>query len=245
MERAVFDRMSAQEEVHWWFAARRDVLSAVMRRLVHVPAGARILEAGCGTGGNLDMLSGLGQVRAFELDADARQAATAKSGLSVAEGSLPDAIPFGTEEFDVIGLFDVLEHVEADSDALRALGARLAPGGRIVLTVPALPWMWSRHDEQHHHFRRYTKRHLRRLAAEVGLEIDHLFYFNTLLFPVAVAMRAVKSLIGSQTADDSLPPPWMNAALRGVFASERHLVGRVSFPVGLSLCAVLLAPDKP
>ena len=88
MDRAVFDRMAAQEDVHWWFAARRQILSAVISRLVDLPNEPRILEAGCGTGGNLQMLEGFGQVRAFELDADARRAAELKSDLAIAEGAL-------------------------------------------------------------------------------------------------------------------------------------------------------------
>jgi SAM-dependent methyltransferase len=239
MDRAVFERMAAQEDLHWWFAARREIIRSVIDRLVDLPDRARILEAGCGTGGNLEMLAGFGQVRAFELDAEARKVATSKSGLAVAEGALPDALPFEAERFDLIGLFDVLEHVEADEAALHALRGRLAPGGRIVLTVPAFPWLWSRHDERHHHFRRYTRPGLSRVGERAGLRVEHGFYFNTLLFPVAVAQRAFKALFRLDHADDTLPPPALNAAMRSVFAAERHLVGRLAPPVGLSLCAVL------
>ncbi len=239
MDRAVFERMAAQEDLHWWFAARREIIRSVIHRLVDLPDRPRLLEAGCGTGGNLEMLEGFGQVRAFELDAEARRVATLKSGLAVAEGALPHAVPFEAERFDLIGLFDVLEHVEADEAALQALRGRLAPGGRIVLTVPAFPWLWSRHDERHHHFRRYTRRSLTQVAERAGLRVEHRFYFNTLLFPVAVAQRGLKALFRLDHADDTLPPPALNAAMRSVFATERHLVGRLAAPVGLSLCAVL------
>ena len=245
MDRAVFERMAAQEDVHWWFAARREIIRSVICRLVELPGSPRVLEAGCGTGGNLDMLGGFGQLRAFELDAEARRIAAEKSGLAVAEGALPDAVPFGAERFDLIGLFDVLEHVGDDEAALRALRGRLAPGGRIVMTVPAFPWLWSRHDERHHHFRRYTRRHLTDVARRAGLRVEHGFYFNTLLFPVAVAHRAIKALLRLDHADDTLPPPALNGALRSVFAAERHLVGRIALPVGLSLCAVLADAGDP
>lgn len=239
MDRAVFDRMAAQEDVHWWFAARRQILSAVISRLVDLPNEPRILEAGCGTGGNLQMLEGFGQVRAFELDADARRAAELKSDLAIAEGALPDAVPFESEQFDLIGLFDVLEHVEKDEASLAALASRLTPEGRIVMTVPAFPSLWSRHDERHHHFRRYTRGHLAKVADAAGLRMEHGFYFNTALFPVAVAGRALKAILRLDRADDTLPNPLINAALRSVFGAERHLVGRIRMPVGLSLCAVL------
>ncbi len=243
MDRAVFDRMAAQEDVHWWFAARREILSTVITRLVDLPEKTRILEAGCGTGGNLGMLGRFGQVRAFELDEDARRSAEEKSGLAVAEGSLPDAVPFDSEMFDLIGLFDVLEHVEDDEGALAALAGRLAPDGRIVMTVPAFPWLWSRHDERHHHFRRYTKAHLAQVAERAGLHMEQGFYFNTALFPVAVAGRAMKAFLRLDKADDTLPAAPVNAALRTIFGAERHLVGRLAMPVGLSLCGVLAAGD--
>ncbi len=164
MDRAVFERMAAFEDTHWWFAARRRLIHTILSRSAAVPQGAQILEAGCGTGGNLALLSEFGTVDAFEFDAAAREIAEEKSGLPIVFGALPSDLPFGQKKFDIIGLFDVLEHIEDDQASLAALGARLAPEGQIVLTVPAFPALWSRHDERHHHFRRYTSKSLRAVA---------------------------------------------------------------------------------
>ena len=239
MDRAVYERMNDIEDRHWWFVARRDIISGVIGRFLSPDPKARILEAGCGTGGNLAMLAKFGAVDAFEYDEDAQAAARAKSRLDIRFGALPQDVPFADRDYNVIGLFDVLEHVEADSESLAALAERLAPGGRIIMTVPAFPFLWSRHDERHHHFRRYTRSSLAEAAQRAGLRVTYSTYFNTLLFPVALGLRAIKSLTGSETPDDQVPSGWLNALLMKTFRFERHLVGRLRLPVGLSLAAVL------
>ncbi|WP_313231769.1 methyltransferase domain-containing protein [Sphingobium yanoikuyae] len=138
-------------------------------------------------------------------------------------------------------LLDVLEHVEQDREALAALRDRLAPGGRILLTVPAAPWLWSEHDVLHHHKRRYTAASLHAVARDAGLQVHEKGHFNALLFPVAVLARAVQRLTGRGAATEAAPPTSLNTLLRHVFATERHLLGRVSLPFGLSLYAILTA----
>lgn len=239
MERTVYDRMNELEATHWWFVARRQVIAALVRKHLTQRPTARILEAGCGSGGNLGMLAQFGNVDAFEYDDLARQQASRKSGLDIRFGALPQDLPFDDRRYDLIGLFDVLEHVEPDAASLAALGERLADGGKILLTVPAFPALWSKHDERHHHFRRYTRASLAKVAAEAGLQISYSSYFNFFLFPVAVAARAVKRLTGSDVPDDTLPQPLVNGMLTRIFGVERHLVGKMRLPFGLSLAAVL------
>ncbi|PZQ95504.1 MAG: SAM-dependent methyltransferase [Cereibacter sphaeroides] len=232
--------MDEQEAKHWWFAARRDILKQTITRLGRMPARARLLEAGCGTGGNLAMLRSLGDVHAFEFDEAARARAAEKAGMEVPFGALPDQIPYAGQTYDVIGLFDVLEHIEADVETLRALGERLGRDGRLVVSVPAFPWLWSAHDRRHHHFRRYTRRSLTEAAEAAGLRVESSFYFNTLLLPVAMMLRAAKAILRSDAPDDTMPPSWLNGALYRVFSLEQHLVGRLPMPVGLSVCAVMV-----
>lgn len=239
MERAVFDRMNELEAEHWWFVARRKVIAALIDRNLQHRDSASILEAGCGSGGNLQMLGQFGQVDAFEYDGPAREAAKEKSGLDIRFGALPMDLPFDDRRYDLIGLFDVLEHVEADTASLAALAARLNDGGKILVTVPAFPALWSKHDERHHHYRRYTRASLAKVAAEAGLRVSYSSYFNFFLFPLAVTARAVKRLTGSDVPDDTLPRGWVNGSLARIFALERFLVGKVRLPVGLSLAAVL------
>jgi hypothetical protein len=133
----------------------------------------------------------------------------------------------------------VLEHIDDDVASLRRLGALLGDDGRILLTVPAMPFLWSSHDELHHHKRRYTRASLQAATKAAGLRVEHIGYFNALLFPLALAQRMLAKLTGSRQPIDALPSPTVNGVLRSIFASERHLVGRVRLPVGLSLFAVI------
>lgn len=239
MERSVYDRMNDIECRHWWFTARREIIASLIRRLPKAKTETAILEAGCGSGGNLSMLRSFGKVDAFEFDEDARRAAGEKSGLIIPFGALPDHLPFLDQRYDLIGLFDVLEHIEADEASLSVLAERLDDQGKIIVTVPAFQFLWSKHDERHHHFRRYTRASLAEAAQKAGLKVSYSSYFNTFLFPLAVLSRALKKLTGSEEPDDQLPPAWVNTLLTRVFGVERHLLGRMRMPFGLSLAAVL------
>ncbi len=239
MDPAVYERMAAHEDRHWWFVARRRILDRLIARRIEPKRDCKILEAGCGTGGNLGMLGRFGRAAAFEPDAAARALASAKSAAEVRDGALPDRVPFAPESFDLVAMLDVLEHVDDDVGSLKAVAERLVRGGRLVLTVPAYRFLWSRHDELHHHKRRYRKEGLLAVARAAGLQPEYISYFNTLLFPLVAAKRLVGRLLGdSGKADDEMPPAGLNRLLGAVFAIERHLLGRVALPFGVSLVMV-------
>jgi SAM-dependent methyltransferase len=239
MDRAVYERMNELETRHWWFVSRRKVIAALIDKTVQDQTDFAILEAGCGSGGNLLTLARYGQVDAFEYDATARQHAVEKTRMDVRFGALPDEVPFDDRLYDLIGLFDVLEHVDADVASLATLRERLSDRGVILITVPAFPWLWSQHDERHHHMRRYTRSSLEEVAKKAGLKVRYASYFNFFLFPVAIAMRILKRLSGSNSPDDEMPRPFVNTILTSIFSFERHLIGRIRLPVGLSLAVVL------
>jgi SAM-dependent methyltransferase len=240
MERVVYQQMAELDERHWWYRARRRILAELIRREVNPAADARVLEIGCGTGHNLPMLSAFGHVDGLELDDEAAGLSERRLGRAIIRSPLPELTGVA-DDYDLIGAFDVIEHIDDDRAALAAIATKLKPGGRFMMTVPAHPWMWTAHDVANHHKRRYSKRSLRALIEGSPMRLDKIGYFNSLLFPVAVAERAASKLRGKDDGNVSLPPGPLNAALEAVFASERYLVGRLPLPPGLSLFAVASA----
>ena len=238
MERAVYDRMAEIDGEHWWFQARRQIVAALIENEVGPRPGARLLEVGCGTGSNLTMLQHYGAVDAVEPDEPARALASSRSGIAVKGGLLPDGVALDDGAYDLIVLLDVLEHIPDDRGTLEALRGKLAPNGRLLVTVPAMPWLWSAHDVAHHHKRRYTARALSRVFEDAGFRVRYRSHFNTLLFPLIVAARAAGKLLGRESGDDAMPPRPLNSLLKALFASERHLLRRLRLPFGVSLALV-------
>ena len=237
--------MANTESAHWWFAARRDILSHVIGKF-GLPVSARILEAGSGTGGNLVMLSAHGEVSAIEMDEVACRIAGEKTGgrFDLRRGCFPDDIPFKGETFDLIGMFGVLEHVEQDVETLVALRGLLAPSGRMLITVPAYPWMWSAHDVFLHHKRRYTANSLRKALADAGLRVERVSYFNMWLLPLAMLARLKDRLRpGGHASGTAVPASFVNRLLFSIFRSERYLLDWFNLPAGVSLLAVVRRGD--
>ena len=243
MDRRVYDRMAEHDSTHWWYRARREVLSDYITRYAGLPTGARILEIGCGTGHNLPMLARFGTVDAIEIDPAARAIASQRLGKPVGDAPLP-ALP-GVERgaYDMVAVLDVVEHIEDDVAALKAMADCLKPDGVILIAVPAHPWMWSAHDVVNHHHRRYTKATLAKAIADAGLRARKMRWMNSLLFPLAAAARVAGRITGRDDSDDSPPAKPLNAAFERIFRLERHLVGRVPMTPGVSI--VTLAERGP
>ena len=235
MDRVVYDRMAAHDSTHWWYRARRDVLRDYLRRYGGLPAEARLLEIGCGTGHNLPMLAGFGRVDAIEIDPAARRIAAERLGRPVGDAALPELPGVERGGYDLVAVLDVVEHIADDVAALAAMATLLRPGGKILIAVPAHPWMWSAHDVVNHHHRRYTKRTLRAAIERAGLRPVKMRWFNSLLFPLAAAARIAGRLRGKEDSDDSPPPAPVNRLFEAVFRLERHLVGRVPMTPGVSI----------
>lgn len=240
MDPQAYVEMAQVEDRHWWFRARREIINSLLDAMA-LPVDARILEVGSGTGGNFRMLAGHGKLFAMEMDPGAIAIARQRTGtpVTLARGECPGDMPFPDEAFDLVCMLDVLEHLDDDREALRALRHLLRPGGSLLVTVPAYQWLWSGHDIFLHHRRRYTAARLRRVLEDSGYRVGKLSYFNTLLMPLAALTRLLANLRGrTRPAGGSLPPAWINALLFRTFRSEKVWLGRKNFPFGVSLLAV-------
>ena len=242
MDAAVYRAHAELEREHWWFVGRRAVVSDVIERHVGTRIG-RILDVGCGTGGMLPLLGRFGGVTGVEPEPFAVEHARRQPvEAEVILGRVPENVP-PTADYDLVTAFDVIEHLEDDVSGLRAMVSAARPGASLVLTVPALPWLWSEHDVANGHFRRYRRSDLARVLNEAGLELCHLSSFNAVLFAPIAAVRLAGRLgrnerPGRSDFDMGLPPRPVNRALARLLGGERRLVSGRGLPIGVSLIAV-------
>ena len=187
MDPSLYHAFYELEERHWWFVGRRAIVDSLLSdRLGNAPGrDRRILDVGCGTGGMLPILSKYGHVTGIDSEPLALDYCR-KRGITDVHPQ--DSFRAGAE-YDVVTLFDVLEHVPGEANFLATMRGYLKPGGLLVVTVPAFEFLWSRHDDLNRHQRRYTRRGLVSVLENAGFEVERSSYFNTLLFPGAAAVR--------------------------------------------------------
>ena len=237
MEDVVYRQLRALEEDHWWFRGRRAVIAALLEG---ASPPLRVLDAGCGTGRNMRELAALGEVVGAEPSAQA-VAFAREDGLDVVETALEE-LPFSEASFDLVTAFDVLEHLDDDVAGLRELARVTRAGGRLVATVPAYRWLWSEHDESHHHRRRYTRPRLAASARAAGWRPERATYFNTLLLPPIALVRALRR--GGGASDYELTRPSVNRLLERPMQWEAKLIRRgVRLPAGVSIGIVCTRDD--
>ena len=238
-DRELFEPLSDVEERSFWFRARNRLIVSTFRR--RFPDAASFLEIGCGSG---VVLAALHEAfPALRLVGGELY----EEGLEIARRRLPDVelvsldareLPY-EDEFDVVGAFDVIEHVDEDEVVLAQMLRAARPGGGVLILVPQHPRLWSEHDEIVEHRRRYTRKDLVAKAEGVGLEIVEVTSFVTSLLPVMAVSRVVDRMRKKTDPIANLEPGPLNRVFERVLDGERRLIERgVSLPFGGSLMLV-------
>jgi SAM-dependent methyltransferase len=250
MDKGIMKMMLEVDEQHWWYRGRRRIIRSELEQLP-LPAGAQVLDAGCGSGRTLQELAPFGAVRGIELDPDAAELARSRGDGEVRVGRL-EKLPWQDQTFDLITCLDVIEHTPDDRVTLRELRRVTKPGGWLLVTVPAYQALWSSHDEANHHYRRYERDTLRDAALESGWLLERMTFFNSLLLPPAAAVRLAQRRLSRRSGTVNhdpglrLGPEWLNDAMeRPLRLEARWLARGRTLPVGLSLLAVLANPRPP
>lgn len=247
MDRTAYDRFFALERSHFWrVGKRRLVLEWIERYISLLNPGSnnpRILDIGGACSLIPKELQRFGTVLVLESDRTTVELAQARLGIDIRLASFPEQVPVG-EQFDIITMLDVLEHIEYDTASLAAARGLLTPKGFLLITVPALPWLWSDHDVLLHHFRRYTRGDLVQKLETAGFVVERISYYTSLLLPLLILQRSADrlrfALTGRHRTEYDVKPPLgpINALFGLIMTVERVVLRSGNLPIGSSLIAV-------
>jgi trans-aconitate methyltransferase len=220
---------------HWWWRVREEILLDTITPLVKNIPRARILDVGCGAGLFFDALQRFGQVEGIESDPVAVQSA-GRWRNSIHQGELNDSFK-PREPYHLILLLDVLEHLSEPVEVLRQAASHLQAGGKVLITVPAFNWLWTKHDEVNHHVRRYSAAEMRRTVAAAGLSPDRSRYlFPSLVLPKAL-VRVREKFMGDSATVPHVPSQPVNSAVQKVLRAEYAFTSWVPFGTSLMVVA--------
>lgn len=231
---------AAVQQTHWWFAGRRQLLRQLLHGLGPQPSW-RILEVGCGTGANLPVLidAGVQQVVGCDYALLALKHCAAHARRAALLQTEARALPFESSTFDVVVAADVLEHLDDDTAALGEFERVLKPGGYLLVTVPAFPFMWGPQDVVAQHKRRYLRGDLVGLIARSGLQVRRCFHFNYLLMlPIWLARKVLLASRARVRSENEINTAWLNNLLTRIFAADVMTAVHLRPRWGVSLCLV-------
>ena len=244
MQQHTYSIMYAVEGTHWWFAGRRRIIRGfveeICRKLEHEQPQAerpRILDVGCGTGANLELLGQYGEAEGVDVSPDALAFCRARGLANVRLGEA-EKLPYEDGAFDLVTALDVVEHLDDDAAGLREMRRVLRPRGRALLFVPAFMFLWGVQDDVSHHRRRYTLPVLKRTLREAGYEVERATYANLSFFAPIFLGRMLMRATGLRPAsENNINVSALNGLLGRVLGAESALLRRVNFPFGVSaLC---------
>ncbi|MBW7996231.1 MAG: class I SAM-dependent methyltransferase [Candidatus Glassbacteria bacterium] len=225
------------ETTYWFYAARLDILRRLFEGLIE--PGSLIANIGCGPGATSRLAADFGDVISVDYSLDALHF-TAERGIKNLASADCTALPLAAEACDIALCLDVMEHIDDHRAFADELFRILAPGGKLVVTVPAGMWQWTRRDTVFGHYRRYSARSLGRVLAGAGFSLELTTHFNSLLFPLN-ALDVLVDRFRKNVSEENCYPrfnPVLNGILRSVFSLEKFFIPRPGFPFGRSLLAV-------
>jgi SAM-dependent methyltransferase len=240
MQQHTYAIMYEVEGTHWWFAGRRRIISSFVEKIC-LDLGKerpRILDVGCGTGANLEMLAQFGEAEGVDVSVDALTFCRARGLNNVRQGAA-EKLPYEDESFDLVTALDVVEHLDDDTAGLCEMRRVLRPDGRALLFVPAFMFLWGVQDDISHHRRRYTLAGLRHVVREAGFEVERATYANISFFGPILLGRLLMRATGIRPAsENNINVSALNGLLGRVFGAESALLRRLNFPFGVSAICV-------
>ena len=234
------------EETHWWHIGRRRIIASFVQEICAqvTDRTPRILDVGCGTGGNLKLLSQFGNAEGVDISADALAFCRAR-GLEVKAGAAED-LPYEDATFDVVTALDVVEHLDDDVAGLREMRRVLRPGGRVLIFVPTFMWLWGVQDDISHHRRRYRLPELRRALTEAGFQVERTTYANITFLPPTFVGRILMRLTGYKPESEAhINISALNPLFARILGAEATFLRFMNFPIGVSGLCVARAGSSP
>jgi SAM-dependent methyltransferase len=245
MQQHTYSIMYQVEGAHWWFAGRRQIIESFVERICRAmkTERPRILDVGCGTGANLEMLAQFGSAEGVDVSADALAFCRARGLTKVTEGPAEN-LPYPDQSFDLLTGLDLVEHLDSDVTGLREMYRVLKPGGRLLVFVPAFMFLWGVQDDISHHRRRYTLNGLRQAIIEAGFTIERSTYANITFFAPILLGRVLMRITGFKPAsENNLNISALNGILGPILGFERHFLSWLGFPFGVSAICVARRED--
>lgn len=237
MDKLQYIKMEKNESKHFWFIGRREIIKKILSKHIKKRKDNKILEIGVGTGGNIQILSEYGEYFGIESSMVAKEILKHKNkNKNIIYGFYPEKKY--KEKFDIITLFDVLEHIEEDETALKSIYDNLSENGKLIITVPAFNFLWSNHDVIHHHKRRYNKKELKEKIEKAGFTISKISYFNFFLFPLVLITRLIKKVLKLELKEEEISSNIVNNILKKIFLLETKIINNFNLPFGSSIIVV-------
>lgn len=236
MEQHTYAIMNRVEDSHWWFVGRRAILEEFMRLIASQisRSNLRILDVGCGTGANLEMLAGFGNSEGVDVSDEALEFCRAK-GLKVHKG-LAEKLPFEDQSFDVVTALDVVEHLDDDVAGLKEMARVLKDDGRTLIFVPAFMWLWGVQDDISNHRIRYTKQQIVERLSKAGFTVERATFANWTFFTPILIGRFLMKMTGLKPeSENNVNVSALNGIFGKIFSAERLWLKRFDFPIGVSI----------